>query len=131
MYLYHGQDRVHDPAWLEQQDLVITSYATLAAEMPAEDRSATNPPSQKNKKRKCVSGGLLEVSFGTGITCCESLVRAQVDTYSPPRRVWYWLVYGQGCAERWCTWGMGGAAQVAWHRVVLYEVWPPHAIYTV
>ena len=60
---------MHDPAWLAQQDLVITSYATLAAELPDQSAAsgsnggvlAGSQSSQSDRKRKREPGGLLEV----------------------------------------------------------------------
>ena len=33
MYVYHGQDRDTRPSFLAEQDIVVTTYATLAADL--------------------------------------------------------------------------------------------------
>ena len=50
VYVYHGPSRVRDIKYLAQQDVVITTYATLAAELPNDKR--TNPDGTLKKKKK-------------------------------------------------------------------------------
>jgi DNA repair protein RAD5 len=39
IYVYHGTNRTRDPLFLAKHDVVITTYSTLAAEMPSEKRN--------------------------------------------------------------------------------------------
>ena len=39
IYVYHGTNRNRDPAFLAQQDVVLTTYSTLAAELPSEKKT--------------------------------------------------------------------------------------------
>jgi hypothetical protein len=45
VYTYHGAERCRDASWLATQDLVITSFATLAAELPDAPEKVLNVPS--------------------------------------------------------------------------------------
>lgn len=38
MYVYHGPNRVKDPYFLAKNDIVLTTYQTLAAEQPNEKK---------------------------------------------------------------------------------------------
>ncbi|KAK3283928.1 hypothetical protein CYMTET_8397 [Cymbomonas tetramitiformis] len=61
VYVHHGTDRCFDSRWIASQDLVITSYSTLAAELP--DKQA-GPGGQASAKRKLGQGqGLFEVEW--------------------------------------------------------------------
>jgi SNF2 family DNA or RNA helicase len=42
VYVYHGNARRPDPAFLADFDAVITTYATLASEFSKQNRSATS-----------------------------------------------------------------------------------------
>jgi len=57
IYVYHGSTRTRDPSFLAKHDIVLTTYATLAAEIP--------PDSSKNLKRppKQEPAALLEVQW--------------------------------------------------------------------
>ncbi|ELR18761.1 helicase Cterminal domain containing protein [Acanthamoeba castellanii str. Neff] len=44
IYVYHGANRVRDPAFLAKHDVVITTYSTLAAELPSEKKGKASSP---------------------------------------------------------------------------------------
>ena len=39
IYVYHGQNRKKDPKFLHDHDVVVTTYATLATELPTDEKS--------------------------------------------------------------------------------------------
>ena len=62
IYVYHGANRNKDPKFLHNHDIVITTYATLATELPSEKKSSkTNHESKKNVKKE--KGALLQVNW--------------------------------------------------------------------
>ncbi len=39
IYVYHGTNRIRDPSFLSKHDVVLTTYSTLAAELPSEKKA--------------------------------------------------------------------------------------------
>jgi SWI/SNF-related matrix-associated actin-dependent regulator of chromatin subfamily A3 len=61
VYVYHGNARRPDPAFLADFDAVITTYATLASEFSKQNRSIANAEADEDEEDGSSDGGGVEI----------------------------------------------------------------------
>src|ERR1700736_849105 len=61
VYVYHGNARRPDPAFLADFDAVITTYATLASEFSKQNRSIANAEAEDEEEDGSSDGGGVEI----------------------------------------------------------------------
>ncbi|KAF8898921.1 SNF2 family DNA-dependent ATPase [Infundibulicybe gibba] len=114
VYIYHGNARRPDPAFLADFDAVITTYATLASEFSKQNKSAAPAETDDNENDDGASsdgaGGIDIDEHG------NQILRLPKSKKSGPKRKKSSTLIGSGGLE--CT---SALQSIHWFRVVLDE----------